>query len=191
MWCAFTIVPKLSYEKRLALSEKMGFQNYLVANYSLSQIATLTENTVESWEEVPIPKRRTRLFEYYKRYIENNFKNTLLPLSREVHPGFGFEARLDAEPIPDAEGKIKWVPFDLFMHEGLRASYWSPQFGFNEPGLTLTATQALGSLEKMLKRMSDNGKQPNHIVDQLNFIISTEGFEGAPKIGSDQFSDFF
>lgn len=190
MWCAIKDFPNTNAADRRSAAKRTGFQDHAFDTLGKDLAAYLGGRPIDTAGEISIPQRRTPLFMVYKQFVEGFFARYLIPLGREAIPNLGFETRLDREPIDTASGDTHWSGYDLFPHDGLRASYWAPFMGQKNIGETIDAATALRSLKRVLDRLTDNGARQDHLMEQFNFIGNTPEFGHSARIKETDIANF-
>lgn len=130
--------------------------------------------------------------ELFQRYwdwllIEKIFK----PVQTRL-PNYSFEVRIDKEPLPMADGEIRWLGHErtfALPNASVLTIYWAPFWGAQNQGEQLRAKQSLALLEHLLDSVGTVTKLPI-FIDQLNFMDNTPGFENNAVIRSDELPAF-
>ena len=177
-FCPYSVMPGLSPEERLEIARQSGYQSWLTSTQTLELVNFLYSDTFESMEEVPVPKRDSAAFWLFIRFIDRFLIDELVVPARTILPELSMEVRVDKDGVRMNDG-YTWVDHDLMLDDDpIRGSYWGPYHGAQNNGETLDAKDALSNLEYMLKRVSDNGRNRRHVLEQFNFIDNTPEFAG-------------
>lgn len=167
-------------------AKQIGFQDYLKKHYTLSQLNEIYQPAVpfSSYSDVYIPGRSDhayRLFyEFYDAYLEE-----LLADTQKCFPGLSMEVRLDADPVPGADGEeMTWVShFDTFDcgDADYTALMYSVSMG-RAAGQTVLVHEALRTMGEQLAQVkAHNGGKPI-MIDQLLYMDETEAFQSNARL---------
>jgi len=177
-FCPYAGIPGLNEDQRLDMAKRSGYQAWLGDQFPLQLVEFLYSQSFESLQKVPFPERESPGFWLFLRFVDQFMVNQLLTPGRQVLPELAMEVRVDKDPIYSGS-KVFWAEHDLALSDDrLRGSYWGAYYGANNQGELLMADEALRHFEHMLDKVSDYGKNTNHIVEQFNFADNTPGFAG-------------
>lgn len=178
-----------SREERLALADATGYRAFLRSRHDLAQVARLYGEAFRDFSEVPIPLPDCAAYRTYNEFV-NRALGDLLALGRTAWPRLTMQVRADFERAV-IDGESVWIENDVRAGDpDLRVTYYFPYMYAQCRGETLTAREALAYLGMVVDRVTDNGANANHWLDQLVFHDESPQFRHWPKIDDGQVRQF-
>ncbi len=163
-WHAFSRWQLYPLEFRTKLAHDTGFDSFLKAR-GIGNINA-------------IPRGDEPEHEVFHAFINDRIAR-MFQRALTVFPRLTMEIRVDKDRLESSNGEIHWLSNDNYSDiSGTRLTYWAPFMGAANTGETLTATQAIELLDHMLDEVTDKGANPNHIIDQFNFVDEAPKFKG-------------
>lgn len=163
-WHAFARWQLEPIEFRTRLAQDTGFSDFL---------KTRKVNNVSAIPRVDEPEHEV-FHAFINDKIAQMFRRALI-----VFPRLTMEIRVDKDRLVDSDGEVHWLNNDNYANiPGTRLTYWAPFMGASNAGETLTAERAVELLDHMLNEITDSGSNPNHIIDQFNFVDEAPKFKG-------------
>jgi len=163
-WHAFNHWQAHSVDYRMKLAQSTGFSAYLEER-GIGDINA-------------IPKVGQAQYEHFHAFINHRIAQ-IYQQALSVFPGLAMEIRVDKDPLISPNKEIRWLSNDAhWNNSATRLTYWAPFMGARNTGETLTAHQALTLLDHMLNEVTNEGANPNQIIDQFNFVDEAPKFKG-------------
>jgi hypothetical protein len=163
-WHAFSRWQLYPLEFRTKLAQDTGFENFLKDR----GIRNITA----------IPRVNEPEHEIFHAFINERI-SLMFQRALTVFPRLSMEIRVDKDRLVDSSGETHWLSNDNYGDiSGTRLTYWAPFMGAANTGETLTAARAVELLDHMLNEITDEGANPNHIIDQFNFVDEAPKFKG-------------
>ena len=172
--------PYGSTEKRIEEAERIGYQEYLKANYDLDQISIYYQKSepFADYDSIYIPSRENPAYKLFYEYYDEILMG-LLRDAQEVFPNLSMEVRLDVDPVNGLAGNLVGAPhFKTFacQNASYTALMYSVSMGQKNEGERITAAQAVDEMQTQLQLVkSNNGGKPI-FIDQLLYMDATEAF---------------
>jgi hypothetical protein len=177
-FCPYSSFPGLPLKQRLDLARSSGYQDWIEEHFPMTLVEFLYLQSFASISDVPFPENGSPANWLRLQFVDQFLIREFLEPGRRILPELAMEVRVDKDPVQIGERNY-WTAHDLALSDNqLRGSYWGPSFGARNEGELLTAGQALRNFEYMLNEVSDGGKNPNHVVEQFNFVDNTPEFVG-------------
>jgi hypothetical protein len=190
MWCGMEMMPHQSLEARLTLARESEFQNFLRKTKTLEDIGAASGQAFESFEQVPIPAWGTPAMRLFIEFFDYVMRETIVA-GRQHYRLLMPELRVDAVPIARADAGYDWLHHDHLQDLPQRATYWGPFYGARNEGETISAKEAIKSMNYLLAVADPEGKG-DLFVEQFNFFENNLLL--APmhaRLGADQWDEFF
>jgi hypothetical protein len=190
MWCGMESMPHQSSEARLRIAAESEFHKFLHTKKSLAEINEAFDEKFESIEQVPIPAWGTKAMSLFIAFFDNVMRETIIE-GRKHYATLMPELRVDAVPIARADGNYDWLHHDHLQDLPQRATYWGPFYGARNVGETITAQEAIKSMNYLLA-VADPEEKGDLFVEQFNFFENNLLL--APthaRLGHDQWETFF
>ena len=176
-------------EERRRLAGPLGWRAHLETRFDLARTGEMFGRPMASFDEVYVPLADCEAYAEYVQFI-NAALFELLDQGREAWPGLAMQVRVDFDALT-VGGRSRWVENDIRLQDrALRVTYWFPFMYMPSDGQTISAAQALWSLERMLLRVSDLGRNTNHFLDQFVFYDESPHFGHFPKIDASEMETF-
>lgn len=174
---------------RLQLAEPTGFRAFLSARFTLAQISELYGETFGDAAEIYIPLPDCAAYVSYSEFV-NLRLNELLALGRSAWPGLSMQIRADHDRVV-INGEVRWIENDIrSLDTAMRVSYYFPYMYAQNCGETLSADEALANMRMVMERLSANGTNPNHVLDQLVYWDESRQFQHWAKIDEPEIPQF-
>ncbi|MGL4230622.1 MAG: hypothetical protein ACRCWJ_04575 [Casimicrobium sp.] len=190
MWCAMEMMPHQPLDVRQRLARESDFHNFLHAKKTLEEINNAFDETFGAIDEVPIPAWGTKAMSLFVAFFDNVMRETIVA-GRAHYPTLMPELRVDAVPIARADGGYDWLHHDHLQDLPQRATYWGPFYGARNVGESISAQEAIKSMEYLLA-VADPEAKGDLFVEQFNFFENNLLL--APmhaRLGADQWESFF
>ncbi len=188
-WCPHFVYPHLDEEQRHEIAQKLGYASWL-KNKSENIVKVLLQKDEVKYEEVLVPEPADLSYVLYLEFIDELLDKKVLQPTKSIFPNTAMEIRVDKLPVKQGD-QYTWISHNLYLNEkNHRGTYWAPFWGAANNGELLTADQALKNFEYFLNVVSDNGKNPNHVIEQFNFYDNTPYFPNNANIEPEQIDDF-
>ena len=156
-------------QERLRISRDIGFDKYVVEQYTPKELKDMFEGKDNKPDEYPIPRWGVgaKLFPAYIKFIDFKWWE-LVELGRKVHPILSMELRIDKD-----RGKKQPIPYDMHADDNgpPKQLYWGGYMG-SKPGVPLRAETAVANLERAMKHATVDNQSPA-ILGQFNFQDNT------------------
>lgn len=168
-------------EKRLELAGTLGYRDYLAERFGLLDVRRLFNRDFASFDEVYVPLPDCEAFRTYHGFV-NQALGTLLAHGRAAWPRLAMQVRVDLDAM-HVKGQHVWLENDIRTDDpGMRVTYYLPAM-YTLPGETvLAAPRLLSNLERMLRRVTDGGRNRRHFLDQFIFHDESPQFQAWTKI---------
>lgn len=171
-WPCFQGPPSWDDDSRLRVGRDSGFSDW-IRRHRLEQQAEASGLPEENgaWR---VPSHHSPGMRLWIAFFDHVLRERVLGACAPHFPGLGIEVRVDAYPVPAAQGVIDWVYFDLFDDwAGPRYLYWGPFYGMANQGERISAQTARDGLRHLLQRFKGS-RRP--VIDQFNFTDETLDF---------------
>ncbi len=188
-WCPHSLFPKWSEEKRLEMAQAMGYEKWL-QQQNQNMVKVLLQQSDIRFDQIKVPLPADFSYVLYLDFIDQMFEQKVLKPAQSIFPNAAMEIRVDKLPIKQKE-QYTWIGHDLHLEESnLRGTYWAPFWGAENKGELISAEQALKNFNYLLKTVSDNGNNINHLVEQFNFYDNTVHYPNNANIKPEEIDDF-
>ncbi len=188
-WCPHSLFPTWSEDKRIEMAQAMGYGDWLKQQNS-NTVKVLLQQSDVRYNQVKVPQPADFSYVLYLDFIDQMFAKYVLDPAQATFPNAAMEIRVDKLPIKQNE-QYTWIGHDLHLDEkNLRGTYWAPFWGAENKGELISAEQALKTLEYLLRTVSNDGKNINHILEQFNFYDNTIHYPNNANIKPDEVDDF-
>jgi hypothetical protein len=179
-----------SLEERRRLAGPLGWRDHLASRHDLARIGELFGEPLSSLDDIYVPLADCEAYEHYVHFI-NAALFDLLEYARGAWPGLAMQVRVDWDALQVPGAHHRWVENDIRERDpALRVTYWFPFMYIRCDGQTISAAEALASLERMLLRVSDGGRNTNHFLDQFVFYDESPHFGHFPRIDEREMKTF-
>lgn len=174
---------------RLRLAEPTGYRAFLCERYALAEISELFGETFADAAEIYIPLPDCAAYVSYSEFV-NHRLNELLALGQSVWPGLSMQIRADHDRVM-INGEVRWIENDIRAEDtAMRVSYYFPYMYAQNCGETLSADGALANMRMVMERLSAQGTNPNHVLDQLVYWDESRQFQHWARIEESQIPQF-
>ncbi|WP_395373151.1 hypothetical protein [Marinicella sp. W31] len=174
-WCPHFVFPFLPAERRIELSQQLGYGQWMEKQDRELVKVLMGENQLD-FNAMPLPHKDEPVYYLYLRFVDELLEQRILNSTKTIFPSAAMEIRVDKDPVNSHKGKI-WVEHDLFFDEpNHRGTYWAPFWGARNEGERLSLEQVLKNFEYFLRYVSDDGRSINHVIEQFNFTDNTPYF---------------
>ncbi len=188
-WCPHSLFPKWSEDERLEMAQAMGYGDWL-KQQNPNTVKVLLQQSDVRYNQVKVPQPADFSYVLYLDFIDQMFAQYVLNPAQTTFPNAAMEIRVDKLPIKQNE-QYTWIGHDLHLDEdNLRGTYWAPFWGAENKGELISAEQALKTLEYLLRTVSNDGKNINHVLEQFNFSDNTIHYPNNANIKPDEIDDF-
>ena len=171
-----------------------GFRSALVGwlreRHELSAVAARYGRAFASWEEVPVPERRSPAYEYVLAWWDDMLAARFFIPARERFPGLSFEERVDWDPVWTKGERPDWHRHPSVTGRAgaeVTTLYYAVAWGMKNDGDTTDARGALGQLARLLELTAAHHPRDGVFVDQFNFIDNTPEFRTNTRLAEDQY----
>lgn len=176
-WHTFTAFQEADEQRRTELATAIGYQAYLEANYSLEEYNALrasSDNSYNQLKEIPIPNNSSEQHRCYLEFMNWRIRQLFNDCAKIIEP-LTMEVRVDMDSYLDLDGNRQWFENDKYEDIGKPIlTYWAPFMGAKNEGESLSADEAISSLNNMINRYQHSSQ----ILNQFNFIDRTPEFQG-------------
>lgn len=182
-------MPHRTLEQRRELAGSLGYRRFLSSRFDIEQVSRLFGQPSRDWSEVYVPLAESGAYPTYHEFVNVSLEG-LLRAGQRVWPRLAMQVRVDHDRGRVA-GEDVWLENDIRVHDAdMRVTYYALPMYTASRGGTLSARQALANLERMLRRVSDEGRNPNHFLDQ--FLIHEESplYRDWPRLAESGVGDF-
>lgn len=188
-WCPHTLFPSWNADKRLELAQAMGYGQWL-QQQNQNMVKVLLHKSNINFDQIKVPESADLSYVLYLDFIDQKFTENVLKPAQTVFPNAAMEIRVDKLPVKQNK-QYTWIDHDLHLGEkNLRGSYWAPFWGAENKGELITAEQALINFQHLLRIVSNNGENINHVVEQFNFYDNTVHYPNHANIVADEMEGF-
>ncbi len=175
--------------ERLALAQSLGFRSYLGERFDLAEISRLFGKPIASLNEVTIPSNDCEAYRSYHHFV-NESLSTLLAHGRAAWPRLAMQVRVDYDRMHLGEENV-WLENDARTTDwGMRVTYFFPAMYAQSHETLLPAAQVLANLERMLLRVTDNGRNTRHLLDQFIFHDESPQFASWTKVRPEEMGEY-
>ena len=176
-------------ERRRELAQSTGYRDFLARRLgSLGEAARLFGEPFPDWSQVYIPLQDSEAYPTFHEFV-NRALEELLHAGQTVWPGLAMQVRVDFDR-GKANGEDVWLENDARVGDpGMRVTYYSPSM-YTSRGGPLEPPEALANLERMLRRVSGDGANTNHFLDQFIFNEESPLFRHWPHIAPAGMGEF-
>jgi hypothetical protein len=175
--------------ERHRLAGPTGYRDFLCARHALPEVSELFGENFNDASEIYIPLPDCAAYVSYSEFV-NRRLNDLLAFGRTVWPGLSMQIRADHDRVV-IDGEVGWIENDIRADDpSMRVSYYFPYMYAQNCGETLSADQALANMRMVMDRLSANGANPNHVLDQLVYWDESPQFQHWAKIEESQIPRF-
>jgi hypothetical protein len=175
--------------ERLALADATGFRRYLANRFTLPEISRLFERQFASLSEVYIPRPDCEAYRQFNNFVNQSFGD-LLAHGRSAWPRLALQIRVDHDQVK-LDGKNVWIENDMRLTDfGMRVTYFFPFMYTLCQGETLPAAEVLKNLERMLRRVTDDGRNTRHFLDQFVFHDESPAFPSWSKVRESEMQEY-
>lgn len=182
-------MPHRSFEQRFELAGSLGFRDYLEERFSLAEVSRQFGKPFAGFSEVYIPLPDCEAYRTYVGFV-NHALAMLLADGRAVWPKLNLQLRVDMDRTV-IDGQNVWIENDLRLDDaGMRATYFFSSMYGHDQGEKLTAAEGLANLKWMLRRVSDEGRNRRHFLDQFIFHDESPHFAHSARIRPDEMPVF-
>lgn len=186
-WPCFETPPHWTEAQRREVAMSSGFSEWIEL-HGLAELAQ--ELGVPTHGQVWIvPTHQSPGMRLWVWFFDHVLRERVMASCLPAFPDLGVEVRIDAYPVPMADGQFEWIYFDLFDDwQGPRYLYWGPFHGMANQGEQLEAEAALEGLRRLLQRFG-GARRP--VIDQFNFTDETLLFASQnARLRADQVNPF-
>jgi len=182
-WCPHFIFSHGNEKKRIELAKSIGYADWLIS----ADLASPSETV-----SIPTQKLGGKMYAHYSKFIDQQMNDLILTPAREVFGKAAMEIRIDRDRSQDKNGKTHYFDHYYYYEEpNYRGVYWGPYWGETGDGQKISARKALRTFKRFLKTVSNKGRNTKFVLEQLNFVDNTPGFEHTASIADDQLKPFF
>ena len=176
-------------EERLALAESLGFRRYLAKRFTLAEISRLFHREFASLAEIYIPLADCEAYREFNDFVNASYGD-LLAYGRSAWPRLALQIRVDYDRI-QLGGENVWVENDMRLTDwGMRVSYFFPFMYSVCEGQVLPAADVLENLERMLRRITGDGRNTRHFLDQFVFEDESPQYASWPKVRESEMGEY-
>lgn len=162
------LMPHRSPHERRVLAEATGYREFLADRFSLDRVSQLYGERFSDWAQVYIPLADSAGYRLFHEFV-NTALDRLLADGRRVWPRLALQVRVDHDRAR-VDGEDVWLENDMRIDDrGMRVTYYGLPM-YTEAGTkSLSAEGAQENLERMLRRVTADGRNTNHFLDQFLF----------------------
>lgn len=178
-----------SQAERLTLAKALGFQSFLSSRMNLSAASKLYGEKFADFSDAYIPLPDNAAYPQYNDFV-NQTLSDVLALGRTVWPRLSMQVRADFEQIR-AGGIPAYIENDVRVWDRtLRVTYYFVYMYAINSGEWLSSEQAIANLTQVLNRVTGEGRNTNHFLDQFVFYDNSPQFEYWARIDPVELPDF-
>ena len=174
-----SIRPLMAYrskEERLALAGPIGFHGFLRSRLDLREVSEFYGEEFADFSEVYIPLADGRAFSLYNDFV-NQALSDLLSDGRHVWPQLSMQVRVDLEQIRMGDA-VSYIENDVRAWDRtIRVTYYFPYMYAWNRGERLSCDDALANLTRVLNKVTADGSNINHFLDQFVFYDESPQFQ--------------
>jgi len=167
-----------------------AFVDWLSQRHELSAVSARYGRAFASWEEVPVPERRSPAYEYVLAWWDDMLAARFFIPARERFPGLSFEERVDWDPVWTKGERPDWHRHPSVTGRAgaeVTTLYYAVAWGMKNDSDTTDARGALGQFARLLELTAAHNPREGLFVDQFNFIDNTPEFSRNTRLAEDQY----
>jgi len=178
-----------SLEERRSLAQATGYRDYLAERYPLAEISRLFGKPITDLSEIYIPLPDCEAYITYHAFVDQALESLLLH-GRSAWPRLSMQLRIDFDRL-DRDGEPVWIQHDMRVTDpGMRVTYFFPFMYAQCHGETLSAAEVLVNLERMLLRVTDDGRNTRHFLDQFVFHDESPQFHVWARVRESEMGEY-
>lgn len=164
--------------------------DWLRQRHDLAAVGARYGRAFASWDEVPVPERRSRAYAYVLAWWDDMLAARFFIPARERFPGLSFEERVDWDPVwtkgerPDSH---RHPSVTGRAGAAVTSLYYAVAWGMKNASDTTDARGALEQFARLLELTAAHNPREGLFVDQFNFIDNTPEFSTNTRLAEDQY----
>ncbi|APV50626.1 hypothetical protein BWI17_13570 [Betaproteobacteria bacterium GR16-43] len=176
-------------KERLALARVLGYQAYLASRFDIAKVSEMFGKPFASMADVPIPSNDCEGYRTYHDFV-NEALDSLLASGRAAWPRLAMQVRVDFDRL-QLGGQNEWLENDIRIDDtGMRATYFFPAMYAQDHETVLPAAKVLSNLEHVMRRLSDEGRNTRHFLDQFIFHDESAQLHAWTRVQPDEMGDY-
>ncbi len=180
-WSVLRCNDNVTFENRLTIAKGCGFQQYLSASYSVEELNSIYNVSVDNFNEVPLPLFNEALFKELHFFFDNIYLLKIISLTKFAlkQDDIVYEHRVDSD-LSSIDGSLDSNYSK--KHIKVDAIYYHPMIGekSNKP---FSAKEAVDHFTRVVGAFRANSVQRGRpFIDQLNFHISNPQYPNFGRI---------
>ena len=180
----FSICDLKDPEERLRFAKFVGYQTWVEQNFSLKDYNKKFAQKYDSYGDIRIPGRDDPDMEAMYEFADG-FLNTILSDTQKVFPNISMEVRLDWDPYKSKGGSVEFYKHNATYACGssdFTATMYGIPMGCENKGERITAKDAMGHTEYILKNLSRSNSGKPVYIEQFLFMDNTPTFSHNAQI---------
>ena len=167
-----------------------AFVDWLSQRHALAAVGARYGRTFASWDDVPVPERRSPAYEYVLAWWDDMLATRFFMPARERFPGLSFEERVDWDPVWTKGERPEWHRHpSVTARAGAEVTtlYYAIAWGMKNDSDTTDARGALEQFARLLELTAAHDPRDGLFVDQFNFIDNTPEFSANTRLAENQY----
>lgn len=179
-------------ETRTRYADSIGYQEWVMDNFSLKEYNKISNSKYSSYKHIPIPQRDEPGMSIFYDFFDESM-NKLLVDTQEVFPNISMEVRLDSDIVNDKEGNAYYYPHtNQYMcgNSDFTCVMYGIPMGFENKGEKVIAKQALKQSESILSSISKYNEYKPIYIEQFLFCDNTPKFSHNAQIIDEDINEY-
>jgi hypothetical protein len=166
------------------------YADWLRKRHALAAVAARYGRAFATWDEVPVPERRSPAYEYVLAWWDDALAERFFLPARARFPGLSFEDRVDWDPVWTKGERAEWHRHPSVNGRAgaeVATLYYAVAWGMPNAGDLTDARSALKQFGRLLAQTAAQNPRDGLFVDQFNFIDNTPEFSTNTRLAEEEY----
>ena len=166
------------------------YAGWLRERHDLAAVAARYGRAFATWDEVPLPERRSPAYEYVLAWWDDMLAERFFLPARARFPGLSFEERVDWDPVWTQGERAEWHRHPSVTGRAgaeVATLYYAVAWGMPNAGDVTDARSALSRFARLLELTAAQNPRDGLFVDQFNFFDNTPEFSTNTRLAEEEY----
>ena len=177
----------------LDLAQKLGYQDFLKAHYSLPELSKVYGSYLISYKEIPFPKRTSHAYKLFLEFEDYIHIEKLYKPAKRAFPKLSMEVRVDWDPVYLNNELISWFSHEKTFNlpgSEITTAYYSTCMGFENVGDTQPGDAVLQQMNSVLQNLFNKSGKKKIFIDQFVYGDNSPQFKNNTNVVFSHLNDF-